>query len=142
MGKKGKSRTSRGMGSTKSKKTHKAQLRAQFEARHIDQVWEDVRKEDGVTDGKVGPVGTTDRVELDEDLPAYGKHYCISCSRYFVSNDALVKHTATKLHKRRARVLLQDRPHSRLDAELAGGMGPPDNGPKLRAAAAAVAMAM
>uniref|UniRef100_A0A061R7E4 Uncharacterized protein n=1 Tax=Tetraselmis sp. GSL018 TaxID=582737 RepID=A0A061R7E4_9CHLO len=67
---------------------------------------------------------------------------CAPPSRYFVSNDALVKHTATKLHKRRARVLLQDRPHSRLDAELAGGMGPPDNGPKLRAAAAAVAMAM
>ena len=32
-----------------------------FESRHIDQVWEDVRKEEGVTDGKVGPVGTTDR---------------------------------------------------------------------------------
>jgi hypothetical protein len=61
MVKKGKSRTSRNVGSTKCKKTHKQNLRAQFEARHIDQVWQDVRKADGVTDGKVGPVGTTDR---------------------------------------------------------------------------------
>ena len=61
MVKKGKSRNSRGMGSTKSKKTHKAMLRTEFERRHIDQVWEDVRKEEGVTDGVTGPVGTTDR---------------------------------------------------------------------------------
>ena len=49
------------MGSSKSKKTYKQQLRAKFENRHIDQVWEDVRKEEGVTDGKFGPVGTTAR---------------------------------------------------------------------------------
>eukprot|EP00193_Tetraselmis_chui_P000234 CAMPEP_0177760912 /NCGR_PEP_ID=MMETSP0491_2-20121128/5523_1 /TAXON_ID=63592 /ORGANISM="Tetraselmis chuii, Strain PLY429" /LENGTH=139 /DNA_ID=CAMNT_0019276849 /DNA_START=313 /DNA_END=728 /DNA_ORIENTATION=+ len=138
MVKKGKSRTSRNVGSTKCKKTHKQNLRAQFEARHIDQVWQDVRKADGVTDGKVGPVGTTDRVELDEDLPAHGQHYCISCSRYFVSNDALVKHCGTKSHKKRVKVLLGDKPHSKLDAELAGNMGAPDNGPKLRSSTAVV----
>lgn len=61
MVKKGKSGKSRKMSSSKSKKTHKQSLRAQFESRHIDQVWEDVRKPEGVTDGKTGPVGTTDR---------------------------------------------------------------------------------
>jgi len=80
------------------------------------------------------------RVKLDEDLPAHGRHYCISCSRYFVSHEALVKHTTTKLHKRRVKILLAERPHNQQDAETAGGMGAPDNGPKLRASTAAVAM--
>jgi len=82
------------------------------------------------------------RVELDEDVPAHGQHYCISCSRYFVSNDALVKHTATKLHKRRVKALLGDKPHNQMDADLAGGMGRPDNGQQLRPSTTVVGMAM
>jgi len=30
------------------------------------------------------------------------------------------------------------RPHNQVDAEVAGGMGRPDNGPKLRSSAAAM----
>mmetsp|Transcript_17699 Transcript_17699/g.57250 ORF Transcript_17699/g.57250 Transcript_17699/m.57250 type:complete len:139 (+) Transcript_17699:328-744(+) len=46
----------------------------------VDQVWEDVRKEEGVTDGKTfGPLGTTTKGQLDEDIPGYGKFYCIAC---------------------------------------------------------------
>lgn len=41
------------------------------------------------------------RAVLDEDTPGGGAHYCISCSRYFVSDDALEKHAKTKPHKRR-----------------------------------------
>jgi bud site selection protein 20 len=59
-----------------------------------------------------------------------------------VSGDALEKHTKTKLHKRRVKVLLGDRPHNKLDAELAGNMGAPDNGAKLRDNSGAVAMAI
>ena len=51
----------RGIGSSKSRKTHKQQLRAQFESRHLDQIWEDVRKAVTVHDGESAPVGTTDR---------------------------------------------------------------------------------
>ena len=51
----------RGVGSSKSRKTHKQGLRAQFESRHLDQIWEDVRKAVTVHDGKTAPVGTTDR---------------------------------------------------------------------------------
>ena len=40
-------------------------------------------------------------MELDADLPGSGKHYCISCSRYFTSDAALVTHNSTKPHKRR-----------------------------------------
>ena len=51
----------RGTGSHKSKKTHKLGLRSSFLERHIDQVWEDVRATATVHDGKVGPIGTTDK---------------------------------------------------------------------------------
>ena len=54
----------RGIGSSKSRKTHKQQLRAQFESRHLDQIWEDVRKAVTVHDGRTAPVGTTDRYEF------------------------------------------------------------------------------
>ena len=54
----------RGVGSSKSRKTHKQGLRAQFESRHLDQIWEDVRKAVIVHDGKTAPVGTTDRYAL------------------------------------------------------------------------------
>ena len=40
------------------------------------------------------------RVELDEDLPAHGQHFCIACSRYFISEVALQDHQGTKPHRR------------------------------------------
>lgn len=61
MGGKAKGVGKRGVGSSKSRKTHKQGLRAQFESRHLDQIWEDVRKAVTVHDGKTAPVGTTDR---------------------------------------------------------------------------------
>jgi bud site selection protein 20 len=50
----------------KHKKYHKALLREKFEERHIDQVWEDVRKAptEVVQPGVVGPDGTTARSVL------------------------------------------------------------------------------
>ncbi|KAL3152205.1 hypothetical protein ABBQ32_001292 [Trebouxia sp. C0010 RCD-2024] len=120
----------RGVGSSKSKKTHKQGLRAQFESRHLDQIWEDVRKAVIVHDGKTAPVGTTDRATLDEDLPASGQHYCIPCSRYFVSQQVLLEHESTKPHKRRVKSLFGAKPHTKKDAVKAAGMGAPDNGKK------------
>lgn len=38
--------------------------------------------------------------ELDEDVPGYGKHYCIPCARYFQNAASLVDHEKTKGHKR------------------------------------------
>lgn len=109
-------------------KLHKSGVRKIFSARHIDQVWEDVRKERGVHDGASGPIGTTSKVVLDEDLPAEGQHYCISCSRYFQSETALQDHKKTKPHKRRIKQLLGPRPHDQQDADWAAGMGAPHNG--------------
>ena len=105
-----------------------------------------------------------------------GKWYCTPCrsvcvnpsvfthqphppnnSRYFISAEALAKHSTTKPHKRRCapyvaqcchllrsavivpnhailrlKELSGAKPHTALDAELAGGRGKPDNGPRLR----------
>ena len=47
-------------GNSKTKKWHKQGVRKKFEARHIDQVWEDVRKPPQlVHTAKAGPQGTT-----------------------------------------------------------------------------------
>jgi bud site selection protein 20 len=67
-------------------------------------------------------------VELDDDLPSHGKHYCVTCARYFISNEALAGHEKTKPHKRRIKELAGPPPHNQVDAEWAGGMGIPDNG--------------
>lgn len=61
MGGKAKGVGKRGIGSSKSRKTHKQGLRAQFESRHLDLVWEDIHKAVTVHDGKTAPVGNTSR---------------------------------------------------------------------------------
>jgi bud site selection protein 20 len=49
-------------GNSKTKKGHKLKRRKNFEARHIDQVWEDVRKLPAeVHTGATGPIGTTSK---------------------------------------------------------------------------------
>ena len=79
-------------------------------------------------------MGTTARSELDEDVPGYGKHYCIACSRYFQDASALAEHNSTRPHKRKVKMLLTTpKPHTQKDADRAAGMGEPDNGPRLRA---------
>ncbi|EFN51442.1 hypothetical protein CHLNCDRAFT_140160 [Chlorella variabilis] len=126
MGSSGKSK--RTGSKSRGTRLHKRGRVAKFTARHVDQVWEDVRKEGGVHDGAVGPLGTTDRVELDEDLPARGQHFCIACSRYFITQAALRTHERSKPHRRRVKELLGARPHNQGDAEWAAGVGAPDNG--------------
>lgn len=109
-------------------------IRGKFEERHVDQVWEDIRKPPKlVHDGKTGPQGTTAKQELDAELPGSGQHYCIPCARYFQTATALADHEGTKPHKRKVKMLLNTaKPHNQVDAEVASGMGRPDNGPKLR----------
>jgi bud site selection protein 20 len=64
-GGKGVGKRQTGSKNRKHKKYHKALLRAQFEERHIDQVWEDVRKAPAevVLPGVAGPSGTTARCD-------------------------------------------------------------------------------
>jgi bud site selection protein 20 len=41
-----------------------------------------------------------------EDLPGFGKHYCIECAKWFESETGLTVHTKGKPHKRRWVVVL------------------------------------
>jgi len=106
-------------------------------------VWDDIRKPPNLVHvpGVVGPLGTTAKSELDEDVPGYGKHYCIACSRYFQNAAALDEHNATRPHKRKVKMLLTTpKPHTQKDADKAAGLGQPDNGPRLRSSAAEMAL--
>ncbi|XVF76439.1 hypothetical protein PTKIN_Ptkin13bG0266100 [Pterospermum kingtungense] len=67
----------------------------------------------------------------DEDLPGMGQYYCLHCDRYFANVDVRDEHFKTKRHKKRLKQMSGPAPHTQLDAELAAGMGMPDNGPTL-----------
>ncbi|KAL3694908.1 hypothetical protein R1sor_008559 [Riccia sorocarpa] len=79
---------------------------------------------------------------LDEDLPGMGQYYCMHCDRYFTSANIRDDHFKTKLHKKRVKLMKGAAPHTQLDAELAAGMGRPDNGPKLRESSSAIPMSL
>ncbi|CAA3020378.1 zinc finger 593 [Olea europaea subsp. europaea] len=53
--------------------------------------------------------------------------------RYFPNVAVRDEHFKTKKHRRRVKQMMGPAPHTQLDAELAAGMGMPDNGPKLMA---------
>jgi len=95
MGSAGRSKKT-GSGGKGSSALHKRGVRKKFRARHIDQVWEDVRKPEGVVTATHGPLGTMVG-ELDEDVPGRGKWYCAACSRYFVDERAQGDHERTKV---------------------------------------------
>ena len=61
--------------------------------------------------------------ELDEYKPGLGQHYCLTCARYFISEQSLQEHFRTKAHKKRMKVL-KDIPYSHEEAERAGGLMP------------------
>ncbi|KAK4765802.1 hypothetical protein SAY87_007444 [Trapa incisa] len=54
-----------------------------------------------------------------------------SWGRYFSNVSVRDEHFKTKRHKKRAKQMMGPAPHTQLDADLAAGMGMPDNGPKL-----------
>lgn len=56
-----------------------------------------------------------------DDLPAGGDHHCPECSRYFVSFDALARHKASKVHRRRLKEL-KEGSFSQKEAENAVGI--------------------
>ena len=144
--------------STKITKTHR---RAISLSRGDDLVWQDMQHSlkgestnsnkiengmshmygvDSVRDRKIGAVDDAGLVRssnqpLDDDLPGSGQYYCVCCARYFTDETSLSGHRKTKAHKKRLKELgTKDsvRPHTQLDAELAAGMGKPDNGKRLR----------
>ncbi|KAF8403114.1 hypothetical protein HHK36_011208 [Tetracentron sinense] len=77
------------------------------------------------------PEGEQKPLPLDEDLPGMGQFYCLHCDRYFSTVSVRDEHFKTKRHKKRLKLMTGPAPHTQLDADLAAGMGMPDNGPKL-----------
>lgn len=105
----------------KRRYSHKTHRRSKFEVKGDDLVYDDLQK----SDEQRKPL------PLDEDLPGMGQYYCLHCDRYFSNVAVRDEHFKTKRHKKRLKLMLGPAPHTQLDAELAAGMGMPDNGPKL-----------
>ncbi|XP_050226633.1 uncharacterized protein LOC126676466 [Mercurialis annua] len=105
----------------KRRYSHKTARRTKFELKGDDMVYDELHK--GDTEKKALPI--------DEDLPGMGQFYCLHCDRYFANVTVRDDHFKSKRHRKRAKLMMGSAPHTQLDADLAGGMGMPDNGPKL-----------
>ncbi|KAG6437321.1 hypothetical protein SASPL_102235 [Salvia splendens] len=119
----------------KRRYSHKSFRRSKFLCSRDDAVYDELQK--GEEERKPLPV--------DEDLPGMGQYYCFHCDRYFANVSVRDEHFKTKRHRKRTcirmltyiccsvKVMLGPAPHTQLDADVAAGMGKPDNGPKLMA---------
>eukprot|EP00270_Netrium_digitus_P001800 TRINITY_DN11_c0_g4_i3.p1 TRINITY_DN11_c0_g4~~TRINITY_DN11_c0_g4_i3.p1 ORF type:complete len:304 (-),score=81.43 TRINITY_DN11_c0_g4_i3:120-1031(-) len=136
-------------GGQQKKFLHKSARREKFLKKGDDMVYDELaNKNSGAAatvennaQGDTGPSAASapspsppapSAMPLNEDLPGMGQWYCLHCDRYFANAAIRDEHYKTKLHKKRVKLMKGPRPHSQLDAEMAAGMGPPDNGPKLR----------
>ncbi|GER45473.1 zinc finger family protein [Striga asiatica] len=91
----------------------------------------DCLRDDAVYDELQKVEGKSKSLPVDEDLPGMGQYYCLHCDRYFANVTVRDEHFKTKRHKKRLKLMMGPAPHTQLDAEVAAGMGMPDNGPKL-----------
>ncbi|XP_078442618.1 zinc finger (C2H2 type) family protein [Wolffia australiana] len=105
--------------------SHKTARRTTFLLKGDDMVFDELMK---LVDTGAETGGT---LPLNEDLPGMGQFYCLHCDRYFASEAVKQEHLKTKIHKKRVKQMMGPAPHTQLDADLAAGMGMPDNGPKL-----------
>ncbi|KAG5448893.1 Bud site selection protein 20 [Clonorchis sinensis] len=83
-------------------------------SRDIDQIYEDVKEENIVR-------RIAEATEPDEDLPALGQFFCVSCNKYFINERTLLVHKTGKPHKRRLKALVEQ-PHTQDDADFAAGL--------------------
>ncbi|OAY65950.1 zinc finger C2H2 protein ECU02_0310 [Ananas comosus] len=107
----------------KRRLSHKSARRSKFLVKGDDAVYSEILK---MAEGE-GPKP----LPHDEDLPGMGQFYCAHCDRYFANDDVREEHFRSKRHKKRVKQMNGPAPHTQLDAELAAGMGMPDNGPML-----------
>ena len=105
---------------TKSKGSNKRSRRRRYLAKAVDQIYEDV------SDPLRAEALRNDQ-PIDFDLPGLGQHYCVECSRYFITQQAMKVHVKTKKHKIRVKEL-KEKPYSQEEAEAGAGMGAADNG--------------
>ncbi|KAL9269567.1 Zinc finger protein 593-like protein [Drosera capensis] len=112
----------------KRRYSHKTKRRSKFLIKGDDAVYAELKKmssEDGGGGGGSGGEGEGERVfPVDEDLPGLGQFYCLHCDRYFASAVVRDEHFKSKRHKKRLKQMAGPAPHTQLDADIAGGMGP------------------
>ncbi|EUB65058.1 putative zinc finger protein [Echinococcus granulosus] len=90
-------------------------LKTKYRKRDLDQIYEDLKPENASK-------RLREATEIDEEKPALGQHYCLSCGKYFCDKSALETHTKGKPHKRRMRNL-ESEPHCQEIADWAAGVG-------------------
>lgn len=61
---------------------------------------------------------------VDEDQTGLAQHYCVTCTRYFINDQALQEHNKNKEHKKRLKICLKGDPYTIEEAERAGGLMP------------------
>ncbi|KAE8099655.1 hypothetical protein FH972_017617 [Carpinus fangiana] len=112
----------------KRRYSHKTARRTQFLLKDIlfgiSLFLPDWARADMVYDALKKPDEERKPLPLDEDLPGMGH-------RYFANVSVRDEHFKTKRHRKKVKEMMGPAPHTQLDADLASGMGMPDNGPKL-----------
>ncbi|KNC81824.1 hypothetical protein SARC_05877 [Sphaeroforma arctica JP610] len=86
-------------------------FRLRRRTKDLDQVEEDLKPENAEK---------LKNLPIDYDLPGAGQFYCLQCSKYYISDDALEKHSKSKVHKRRLKEL-KEGAYTQEEAERAGG---------------------
>ncbi|XP_078148132.1 zinc finger (C2H2 type) family protein isoform X1 [Carex rostrata] len=108
---------------------HKQNRRSKFLVKGDDMVYEELLKQAELL--KKSEMAEANPLPLDPDLPGMGQFYCLHCDRHFYSDDVRQEHYKSKLHKKKVKKMNGPAPHTQVDADMAAGMGRPDNGPKL-----------
>lgn len=60
---------------------------------------------------------------LDVDKPGLGLFYCVECDRHFPSEIDRTVHQKSKLHKRQAKKMREEKPYNVEEANWAAGVG-------------------
>ncbi|KAF2070610.1 hypothetical protein CYY_008067 [Polysphondylium violaceum] len=108
----------RGYGGTHTKnKQYKRARSTKNRAKDIDQIYNEIQPEN---------IEKYTKIEIDPELPGMGQHFCIHCSKHYITDEALNTHFQTKTHKRRVKEL-KVKPYMGEHSYL-----PIDNGKKLR----------
>ncbi|KAJ3079100.1 Bud site selection protein 20 [Physocladia obscura] len=122
-----------------SNRTIMRSKRTRARTRDLDQIYEDIAKQEAATtdgaltatttaslhtnehDANDAPADPVATAALDENLPGLGQFYCIHCAKYFISAHAMAVHSASKPHKKRVKEL-KTPPYTQKDAEAAVGL--------------------
>ncbi|KAF5360028.1 hypothetical protein D9758_007588 [Tetrapyrgos nigripes] len=59
---------------------------------------------------------------IDYELPGLAQHYCVECSKYYETDNALQSHWRSKVHKRRVKQL-KEPAYTIEESERAAGLG-------------------